>query len=1107
MSRLELTKIFLHNWHRFRSESISVQDGLYLAGHNASGKSTILDALQVVLLADLDLIKFNSSAQERSERTLDGFVRGKIMDQRWLRYGGAIGYIIVEFTEQPGHKKVTIGCCIEAAEKYGKQGKRMYFILHEPLDPSVFLPEGEPLSQTALKKRLRDQHSNTSRYYDIIGEYQEDMLDALGRLNKRFFDLFRRAMSFGRIKDVGNFIEQWLLPEYPLDLRNLQTVVKRLEDLQRETRLVQEKLTVLEEIVEKRNNFFQWKAQQEQYDVLLALLSLEHTLRSHQSLKNQRADLSTKIEQKRQQQTQLLSTIESNRNEQTKLQKALFSLDVIKEKQRLEDAIDRLKQEFTVVTQRKKKIIQEVQSLARLAHTLPESGLLQEEEINVVQQFLAIAPEMHQDGRFPSHVMAVCQTMSSALDAAWRRAVQETASLNETSNQLRIQATKIQNELDALQRSEKRPYLDTIEGLREALTHLVGSRPTILCEQLEIPDERWQTAVEAMLDWRRYLLIVPPQTYDDVLVFLERARDNQRFYNAGVLDLERAYQQRRPALERSLALQVETSNPELRGYLDSVLGNIITCSSVSELRQYQRAITSDLIYYSEWTVRRLSPHRYHPWVIGQRALHSQIEARQRSLDEIRDRLVELNSLLTQAREKEQHLDLKRRFDRLQDQLTQPTDDQQLARDLAKAQEDLSSLDLSYADELQHQIDILDAAIRADTDEERPIGPQIGTFTNELEHLDENIRTSEGRIGQRANELKECKGKYPSELVSEAERLFTQHCQEYDLTQILSNTERAMKNYNTRAENYRKEFHDLGLKYNLKYQVAGLPDVPQDSRYSEEHQRLSTMELPTYQGQINQAREEALQELREHVLHLLRERIENAKQELKRMNDALRSIHFREDRYRFLWDVAKGTEEYYRLIEDSQVIGIGPLFESEFYQKHQETFDRFYAEIIGQSQDAHTQPLKNRLTDYRTYLEYDIEMDRNGDKSRLSRVMGQQSGGETQTPFYVAIAASFVQLYRINVNARMQFGKRDHPTIRLAVFDEAFNQMDQDRIGATLDLFRSYGLQVITATPLERCEYLVPKMCTSLVLTTIGDGVLIEEYRNYAARLQEQLEEQ
>ncbi|HVU70553.1 MAG TPA: SbcC/MukB-like Walker B domain-containing protein, partial [Ktedonobacteraceae bacterium] len=134
--------------------------------------------------------------------------------------------------------------------------------------------------------------------------------------------------------------------------------------------------------------------------------------------------------------------------------------------------------------------------------------------------------------------------------------------------------------------------------------------------------------------------------------------------------------------------------------------------------------------------------------------------------------------------------------------------------------------------------------------------------------------------------------------------------------------------------------------------------------------------------------------------------------------------------------------------------------------------------------------------------YDISIERNGEVSSLSRIMGEQSGGETQTPFYVAIAASFVQLYRIQVGNDAHSSHHARPTIRLAVFDEAFNQMDQDRIGATLDLFRTYGLQVVTATPLERCEYLVPKMCTNLVLTGVGDSVLVEPYRNYAARLQQ-----
>lgn len=78
---LSLTRIFLHNWHRFDHRMIEVEDSLYLAGANGTGKSSVLDAMQVVLIADLQKIRLNSSAQqgqERSERTLDTYVRGKI---------------------------------------------------------------------------------------------------------------------------------------------------------------------------------------------------------------------------------------------------------------------------------------------------------------------------------------------------------------------------------------------------------------------------------------------------------------------------------------------------------------------------------------------------------------------------------------------------------------------------------------------------------------------------------------------------------------------------------------------------------------------------------------------------------------------------------------------------------------------------------------------------------------------------------------------------------------------------------------------------------------------------------------------------------------------
>ena len=138
----------------------------------------------------------------------------------------------------------------------------------------------------------------------------------------------------------------------------------------------------------------------------------------------------------------------------------------------------------------------------------------------------------------------------------------------------------------------------------------------------------------------------------------------------------------------------------------------------------------------------------------------------------------------------------------------------------------------------------------------------------------------------------------------------------------------------------------------------------------------------------------------------------------------------------------------------------------------------------------------RLTDYRAYLTYDIEVTHaNGQVSRLSKIIGQTSGGETQTPFYITIAASFLQLY----SAREKLG---FSCPRLICFDEAFSKMDQERISATLDAFQKFNLQVVIATPLERSEYIVPKIKTSLVVTAVGDGVIVEPYRNYLASLGE-----
>ena len=71
----KLKKILLINWLYFDRELIEVGDVNFLTGRNGAGKSTVIDALQIVLLGETNARNFNLAANERSQRTLDGYLR------------------------------------------------------------------------------------------------------------------------------------------------------------------------------------------------------------------------------------------------------------------------------------------------------------------------------------------------------------------------------------------------------------------------------------------------------------------------------------------------------------------------------------------------------------------------------------------------------------------------------------------------------------------------------------------------------------------------------------------------------------------------------------------------------------------------------------------------------------------------------------------------------------------------------------------------------------------------------------------------------------------------------------------------------------------------
>jgi uncharacterized protein YPO0396 len=227
-------------------------------------------------------------------------------------------------------------------------------------------------------------------------------------------------------------------------------------------------------------------------------------------------------------------------------------------------------------------------------------------------------------------------------------------------------------------------------------------------------------------------------------------------------------------------------------------------------------------------------------------------------------------------------------------------------------------------------------------------------------------------------------------------------------------------------------------------------------------------LPEYEAKIVDTRQKAYQQFQEDFLSKLQSNIRNARTHIDELNKSMKSANFGEDTYQFRVTANPDYKRYHDMIVDEMLLDSGyHLMSDQYNTKYKDEIKELF-DIITNDGSMPNAPgyedYEKRVevfTDYKTYLQFDLEVIKpNGETERLSRTMGKKSGGETQTPFYIAVLASFVQLYRV--------GRDKNPnTVRLILFDEAFSKMDGERIIQSIDLLRRFKFQVVFAAPPDK----------------------------------------
>ena len=626
-----------------------------------------------------------------------------------------------------------------------------------------------------------------------------------------------------------------------------------------------------------------------------------------------------------------------------------------------------------------------------------------------------------------------------------------------------------------------RGLLQLKSRLESELNSQIGSpvRIDILADVLELADEHWRGAVEGYLNTQKFYLLVEPTYYKRALLIFDRIKKEFGFASFGLVDIGKLREREtiRPR-DDSLACKVETESELARNYIDYLLGRVVCCEKAEQLRNFKTAITADGLLYQGYVVRSIQRKLMDDAFIGRRSINLRVSRLEEALKQIDEQMCywdPIHQLLTQSKEPLfTHFFIQNTVAEKQIAYLR---DMEITKEVTDIEDQLSKLDLLWLDEQRRTIAALGDEIIALNKEKEQKGIQIGQRKERIRQLDYEVLPN--HYQQLSNMEDRLQDEFPVEYQENIG--LPRYQQELDR---LKRADIVHKNFSNRLEQSVKEqdtaqrkLFNARREYTDQFKPCSFRVEAMDNDEFEAEQRLlEESELPKYQEKIKAARESAMEQFQNDFLAKLKSSIDQVQDQVKNLNRALRQAQFGTDSYQFRVERNPDYVEYYDMIMDPELMeGDVGLFARPFQDKYGQLIEKLFSQIttaddtqLNARKQSELQENIQRYTDFRTYLKFDLETtDQNGTKQLLSQTLNTKSGGETQTPFYIAVLASFAQLYRVNDTS--SFGN----TVRLAVFDEAFNKMDSDRIIESVRLLRRMGLQTIICTPPDKVSDIMP----------------------------------
>ncbi len=1115
-----LQKLRLINWHYFTNTTVDIKNITFLTGPNGTGKSTVIDALQILILGTTRPDNFNKAANEkgRSGRNLLSYLRGQtgIGDDGktiTIRPGTFTSYIAIEIFDDVENRTFTLGVVFDVADSDSID--KHYFWLDSPFPENGFANNAgankiRPMMYKELSQYVRSEYkAGHFRFFDTDADYQTFSKEAFGNLPDKYFALFKKAVSFAPISDISSFITNYICDaDINVDITPMQKNIEQYKLMELEAKRLKVKQESLTKIKNSYDNYHSYK-------ISLDMLTYVNTRACYEEANNKLQSFSKKLADKNHRLLEIaddLETFDAQLEEldsdyasyqAKKLQSKHYSLT-----ERLSGKKDGIAQKITSIQMQVSNVVTKLNNYAHDYYETCSSFASYYSNFNAARlkgakdAFNNLYEIVNDISYEAKDIMSQIDNDSIDFDSvkAFRNDMealrQEATSLKGILNQMLYEVSRNLNSLQQdLQNvnSGKKPF-DQIGPnysiIRQSLEDALRARHSdayvnIYCDLVDITDPEWTKALEAVLFSQKFNFFVNPRYYEEANRIMKELCDTYHYYRISLVDTERLLNADIVANDDSIANLIVTDDEGARAYTDYLLGRIKKCSSFEEARRSGSGLCSDCTGYRGYATWYLNKDNARISFLGTKVSN---DTKAISANEYKE-MNSTYSLISEALNKLQSLlslpvMSPNECETYQEDINKTNEIPMLKKQIEEVENDMKTVakgDMSDIDKKLQEIDEDRKRIRADRESRLT---ERGTVLEEVRRLNaEDIPLARANAEDYSLQLR----KFDEKIVNEEYDPFYSRLideQGMSLAQIKNQATRdyiqIQNKQNSELIVLKRLRNDYCSEYHLNYDVS---NIDSNGEFERELENISKVMLPDYEEKIERAHEASIKEFKDDFIYKLRTSIETVYAQIDELNQTLQDCHFGRDIYQFKVTPNRDYIEYYNMIMDPLLLQAGDA-EALFMEKYKRTMDDLFTLISSStsaSGEQKEQVVKNieMFTSYTTYILFDLLVKRGSSEDWISlgRSFKSQSGGETQTPFYIAILASFASLCRAN-------NRKDNNTLRLVIFDEAFSKMDSARILQSADLLRQFGLQAILSTPSEKLRDLVSYV--DIILVAIHD---------------------